>query len=473
MNRTTVFLGMAAALALLALVLGLPGRITAGGGPQPPPPPPKVTQPPAQTTDGSIRMQARLSHPFIASGQSDVFVTADLKGVDVPGSQRAPVNLAVIIDRSGSMSGQKLQDAKNAARHLVNQLRDEDRLAIVHYGSDVRTFPATMATPSNRDRMLRYIDNIFDEGGTNIGDGLSAGRDQLLSAIREFRVNRIILISDGQPTEGMTDPSDLREVVRRIRADGVSVSSIGVGTDFNEDLMQSFAEIGAGSYAYLRDASQLATIFQKDLQHASTLVGRGVQLTFELPSGVELGEVLGYHANQSGQSVMISLPDFAAGQVERVVARLVVRAGNAGQTIDVSALKLAYQDLLNGDAATQSDIRLSAMVTSKPEEVLAHQDREATVTATRAQSAANTYKAAESLKRGDRARAVQLIQANQSMFEQAGRVAGPAAVQADQAEQKAMLDDFQAAKSDEEVQHQVKASKRKALIDYGKITSTY
>ncbi len=103
MNRTTVFLGMAAALALLALVLGLPSRITAGGGQQQPP---QVTQPPAQTTDGSIRMQARLSHPYIASGQSDVFVTADLKGVDVPGTQRAPVNLAVLIDRSGSMSGQ-------------------------------------------------------------------------------------------------------------------------------------------------------------------------------------------------------------------------------------------------------------------------------------------------------------------------------------------------------------------------------
>src|SRR5512141_532049 len=245
MNRTTVFLGMAAGLALLALVLGLPSRISAGGGQQPQPPP-VVTQPPAQTTDGSIRMQARLAHPYSASGQSDVFVTADLKGVDVPGSQRAPVNLAVLIDRSGSMSGQKLQDAKTAARHLVNQLQDSDRLAIIHYGSDVRTFPATMATPENRDRMLRYIDNIFDEGGTNIGDGLSAGRDQLLGAIRELKVNRIILISDGQPTEGMTDPSDLQNVVREIRTNGVSVSSIGVGTDFNEDLMQSFAEIGAG-----------------------------------------------------------------------------------------------------------------------------------------------------------------------------------------------------------------------------------
>jgi Ca-activated chloride channel family protein len=418
-------------------------------------------------------MQARLSHPYIASGQSDLFVTADLKGVDVPGSQRAPVNLAVLIDRSGSMSGQKLQDAKTAARHLVNQLQDTDRLAIIHYGSDVRTFPSTEATPSNRDRMLRYIDNIFDEGGTNIGDGLSAGRDQLLGALHAFKVNRIVLISDGQPTEGMTDPSDLRNVVREIRSNGVSVSAIGVGTDFNEDLMQSFAEIGAGSYAYLRDASQLATIFQRDLQHASTLIARNVQLTFELPSGVELGEVLGYRANRSGQAVMVDLPDFSAGQMERVVVRLVVRAGDVGRAIDVSALKLGYQDLLKGDTAAQADIRLSAMVTAKQEEVAAHQDREATVNATRAQSAANTYEAAESLKRGDRARAVQLIQANQAMFDKAGVVAGPAAVQADQAEQKAMLDDIQAAQSDEEVQHQVKASKRKALIDYGKITSTY
>ena len=78
------------------------------------------------------------------------------------------------------------------------------------------------------------------------------------------------------------------------------MSAIGVGTDFNEDLMQAFAEYGAGAYGFLEDAGQLATLFQKDLQQAATQVARNVELSFELPEGVTLGEVLGYRAHQAG-----------------------------------------------------------------------------------------------------------------------------------------------------------------------------
>lgn len=470
MNRTGLFLGLAATLSLLALIVGLPDRVA--DKQQPVVTPGNTTPPLAAATDGAIKMQGRLSHPYISAGTSDVFVTVDLTGADVPGAQRAPVNLALVIDRSGSMSGQKLQQAKQAARQLVNQLKDTDRLAIVHYGSDVRSFPSATATPQNRERMLSYIDNIFDEGGTNIADALSAGRDQLLSGLREYKVNRVILISDGQPTEGLTDPADLTNVVRQIRSNGVSVSSIGVGTDFNEDLMQAFAEIGAGSYGYLRDASQLATIFNKDLQNATAMVARNVELSFQLPEGVELGEVLGYHSNQSGRTVTVTLPDFSSGQLERVVARVVVSAGAVGKAIDVASLRLSYSDLLT-DKDVHSDAKLAAMVTDKAEEVAQHQDRDATVLATRAQTARNTWEAGESFKRGDRARAKQLLQQNQAMFQAAAQVAGPEAVKADVAEQNSMMSGMDSAQSDEEVQHQAKAAKRRAMIDYGRVTSTY
>jgi Ca-activated chloride channel family protein len=476
MNRTVLFLSLAGGLALTALVLGLPQL-----GQQPPAPPPGPTvvvappKPPPQAlmaTPGSLTMTSRLSHPYVAAGTSEVFATVDLTGAEVPGARRSAVNLALVIDRSGSMSGYKLAQAKQAARHLVGLLRDEDRLAIVHYGSDVKSLPSQQATAAHRERMLQYIDGIWDEGGTNIGAGLSAGRYQLAQAQGQFGVNRLILMSDGQPTEGVTDDAGLTRQAQEIRASGITVSSIGVGTDFNEDLMQAFAEYGAGAYGFLEDAGKLASIFQKDLQQASTQVARNVELSFDLPDGVVLGEVLGYRAHQAGRTVRVPMPDFSAGQTERVVARVTVRGASVGQAVDVTGLKLTYTDLLK-DGTVESKASLSAMVTDRREEVLARQDKDATVYAVRARSAANLQKAAEALKVGKRDEAQHLIQQNQMMFREAASVAGAPAVAADMAEQQAAYEEYEQAQSPEAVNKAVKGSKAKALKDFGRMGSTY
>jgi Ca-activated chloride channel family protein len=478
MNKTFTYLALAGALALVALVLGMP-RVAP---PSPPPgphiatpvPTPPVNPPPPVNTasHGSLTMTSRLSHPYITPGSTDLFVTVDVTGAEVPGSQRSPVNLALVIDRSGSMSGYKLQQAKQAARHLVGLLRSEDRLAIVHYGSDVKSLPSMPATESNRRRMLDYIEGIWDEGGTNISAGLTSGQHQVNTARREFQVNRIILISDGQPTEGDTDEESLKRLVKNIRAEGVTVSSLGVGTDFNEDLMQAFAEYGAGAYGFMEDAGRLATIFQKDLQQATTQVARNVELSFELPDGVVLGEVLGYRAHQAGRVVRVPMPDFSAGQTERVVARVTVSGAAVGQAVNVSGLKLAYTDLLK-NGAVESAASLSAMVTDRREEVLARQDKDATVYAVRARSAANLQKAAEALKVGRKDEARQLIQMNQAMFNEAAAVAGAPAVQADMAEQQAAYEEYDKAEDSEAVNRAVKKSKSKALKDFGRMGSTY
>ncbi len=463
MNRTGIFLAAAGVLALAAVIAGLP-RPHFVGHHDPIPADPGATI----ASDGSLKMSARLSHPYVGLGTSDEFVTVEVSGVDVPGATRAPVNLALVIDRSGSMSGYKLDQAKQAARQLISQLRSDDRLAIVHFGSDVKSFDGLFATEDNKRRMLAYVDGIWDDGGTNIGAGLTTGRDLLLSK-DQFKVNRLILISDGQPTEGQTDAESLKGVAREIRGHGISVSSIGVGSDFNEDLMQAFAEIGAGSYGYLADASQLATVFQRDLHQAGTQVARNVTLTFELPAGVHLGEVLGYPASQVGNTVRVSLPDFASGQLERIVARVVVNGARSGDSVDVSQLKLDYTDTLKSNFV-ESIAALSAMVTDHEDVVLAKQDKDAVVFAARARSAMNTQNAAKALEAGDADKANALLQESAFYFEEAAKVAGPAAVQQDLADQSELKREFA---HPADVPAATKAAKRKARIDFGLSSHTY
>ncbi len=466
MNRTGIFLTLAAGLALVALMVGLPHAT-----PRPSTAPIESTGS-ATSHDGSIKMVGRLSHPYVTVGRSDLFATVDLTGVEVPGAERSPVNLALVIDRSGSMTGVKLDQAKAAARQLVGQLRPEDRLTVIHYGSDVKAMPGLLATEAHKGEMLRFIDGIWDDGGTNIGAALATARDQLTASAAGYRVNRAILITDGQPTEGMTEPGALAQLAGEVRRNGISVSAIGVGADFNENLLQQLAERGSGAYGYLQDTSQLATLFQKDLLQASTTVARDVELAFTLPDGVELGEVLGYRTIQVGRTVKVAMPDFAAGQVERVVARLTVTAPGAGQAFDVTALDLTYSDLL-ASRPVDSRARLTALSTDRLDEVLAKSDKLATVYAARAQSARNVDRAAAYAKQGDTARAQAAIAENQALFDEAGAVAGTAAVEADKAEQADLSNMFGLATGEEARQHAAKRAKSTSLKGFGRITSTY
>jgi Ca-activated chloride channel family protein len=196
-------------------------------------------------------------------------------------------------------------------------------------------------------------------------------------------------------------------------------------------------------------------------------------LSFELPAGMRLDEVLGYSGSfQGAQRATITLPDFASGQHERVVAKVTVSAPAVGQGFDVTALRLDYTDLLKG-MPVSSSAKLAAMTTDKADVIWANRDKEATVFAARAQSAVNTQAAADALKIGDRNKAEQLMQENAFYFEEAAKVAGPGAVAGDVNEQKLWIDNFRAAQSDDEVQAVTKGAKRKARLDFGLRGSTY
>lgn len=427
MNRTTTFLMIAAALGLVALVVRLPGPQAIVTGPVAAPVPVVVAPvvpvgpvaAPPQSTPGSLTLSGKLSHPYVTPGSSDVFLSLDVTGVEVPGAKRAPVNLSVVIDRSGSMHGEKIAHARQAALALVDQLDEHDRLSVIHYGNDVVVFPGTFVTEDNRRRLKSFIGRIQDEGGTNIGEGLAAGKVQLDKGRSDFKVNRLILLSDGQPTVGITSASGLSKLAQRFHADGTTVTSIGVGLDFNEDLMQHLAEVGGGSYANIQNTNALASIFERDLKQAGAMVARDVTLTLNLPEGVHFGEVLGRPATAQGSRVIVAMPDFSAGQVEKLVVRVRVAAPSmVNQALDIAGVQLDYRDVLSEHAA-DANLKLAAMVTADPKVALSQLNKDAVIDATRAQTAVNTRHAAEFLSRGDGRGAAAELQKNEVLFDDA------------------------------------------------------
>jgi Ca-activated chloride channel family protein len=479
MNRTSAYIALAAALLLVAVVVGLP-KTTQAPAPTPSPPAPAPVPSPtpapvAVNRPGSLSLTGKLSHPYLVPGTSDVFATLEVSAVDVPGQKRAPVNLAVVIDRSGSMSGAKIEQARRAALRLVDLLTADDRLAIVHYGSDVRFFPGAFASEDNKERMRRYIRGISDEGGTNIGDGLMAGKAQLDVARSDFTVNRLILLSDGQPTVGVTSERGLSNIARTLRNAGTTVTSLGVGADFNEDLMQQLAEIGGGSYGFIRDAQSTVALFEKDLAQAGTMVARGVTLSFDLPPGVTLREVFGRPANQQGRQVFVALPDFSARQTEKLVVHLGVGAsGSEGTAVDVSTFRLDYTDLLTTQAA-DAKLSLAAMLTADRSIADERRDKDSLVFATRARASQNVEKAAVAAQKGRFQEAQQLIRQNQFLFDDAAAVTGASAFEGDRAANEKQAEVLEAApQAPAAVQSEsVKSMKIEAKRGYGSGASVY
>jgi Ca-activated chloride channel family protein len=462
MNRTIAFLVAAVSLGLVALVVKAPGPSSPAPAPAPTLPPapepgrlkgmfgpaapaPNPSPPPDSAKPGSLTLSGRFSHPYVMPGSTDVFATLEVSAIDLPGEQRAPVNLVLAIDRSGSMSGAKLSNAKRAAKELLDRLDEGDSLAIVHYGSSVQGLPSRKVTGENREAMRRYIDRIIDDGGTNIGAGLITAQQFLAQASCEGCIERVVLLSDGQPTEGIQTVRGLTNIVQRMHDRGVSVTALGIGYDFNEDLMTQLAHVGGGSYGYLKDSAALAALIQRDLQQAGTLVARDVRLSVRLPQGVAFREVLGRPFTRAGDAVTVNLPDFSARQVERLVVQLSASAPTQdGLTLDVGDFSLNYRDVL-ADRPADSNLKLAARVTLDRTLADARRDREAVVTATRAQAAVNYQRAAEAVAGGRYDEARRRVNENKVLFFDAEQVAGEKAVANDKTRNEQMFGLIEAA----------------------------
>jgi Ca-activated chloride channel homolog len=416
MNRTHLLLATAALLALGATVVGLPRqKDTSHTVAQPGEPPTGVVLQPTTAKNGALTLEGKLSGAWLAAGPSEAYAALTVRADKPHEEKRLPVSLALVIDRSGSMRGRKLADAKLAARMLVERLKDGDRLALVHYGTDVRVFASQPVSHETRKQMLAFVDAIEDEGSTNLSGGLEAAALELRPYVHDFRVSRILLLSDGEPTDGITEEGELRRLAGTYQREGMTVSGLGVGEDINERVMRGLAEQGGGFYGYIQDSERLADIFRRELEQAAGTLARAVELRLELPEGVTDAEVLGVSARREGRELVVPLYDLAGGQEARVVVKLTLGLEAVDVPRSVLGARLRYWDV---EAARQVEVALglSAKVTEDEARVRAHLDQEVRVYAVRALGARQMQAAAEEMKRGNRERALGLLDNARSLF---------------------------------------------------------
>ena len=256
---------------------------------------------------------------------------------ELMGRPRPPLNLALVIDRSGSMAGSKLSYARKAARFLAGELTAADRLAIVTFDDEVNVLVPSQPV---RDPLtfISAINTIQAGGCTALFDGWLAGATQVAQQLDPTALNRVLLLSDGQANEGLTDAAAIAAKVEGLTQRGISTSAFGLGSGFDEDLMGAIASAGDGTLAQIESPKQLADLYASELQGLASTIGRKVSLGIRAKHGAELVDVL----NDLPQTVAGNhqLPNLRHGQELNVGVRLQLPAWAANH--EIASVRLAW-----------------------------------------------------------------------------------------------------------------------------------
>ncbi|MDZ4697639.1 MAG: VWA domain-containing protein [Deltaproteobacteria bacterium] len=350
-----------------------------------------------------------------SGGDGQIFASFEVQTRNDAGNkERAPVDVALVVDRSGSMDGDKIEYARRAAEGLVARLGVQDRVTLIQYDDSAQVLvPLTRLDAAGRVRLRRMIQTLQPGGGTNLHAGLVLGRNQLARSEQRGRVNRIILLSDGHANEGITDPSALAEVARRSAQQGIRLSAMGIGQDYNEDLMESLAEHGRGRYHYVAKANDLETILGNELASLKATVARNTELRIEPAcDGVEVIEVFGYESRREGRVVVVPMADLFAGDSRRILVSLRVPSSGVGPR-SVLRTSLSFEDVTT-QKATNISLALGAELSNDPLAVEAAADRDMVASILEVQAATAMKQAATAFERGDKAAARAVLESVES-----------------------------------------------------------
>jgi len=371
-----------------------------------------------------IELSAKLGTPVVEAGRAHkTFLKISLTGFELSGlEERTAANVALVLDESGSMTGKKLEEAKEAALLAVDLLNEDDILSIISYDSHVKVLvPATRV--ADKTDIRRAIRAMKAGGQTALFAGVSKGAREIRKFIDKERVNRIILLSDGQANVGPSTSTELGELGMSLGKEGISVTTIGLGAGYNEDLMANLAGYSDGNHAFVENPEDLVKIFNYEFGDVLSVVAQDLLIRIEFEDGIRPLRILGRNGEIIGREVTTRMNQLYSDQEKYLLLEVEVPEGMADQTREIARVTVSYQNMANRKQEDVHD-KVTVSYSTSEDEVERSRNREVVTTATKQVANEISKQALKLRDEGKREEAQSLLNSSADFVRSQGAILG-------------------------------------------------
>jgi len=386
-----------------------------------------------------VMMQGALGNRFVRAGETtEVVARLHIDASAVRGMHRPPINLAVVIDTSGSMEGAPIGDARAATRALLSQLQDGDRLAVVAFSSSAQVLlPSTVIDGHSTEHLGEAIDRMVAQGTTDLRGGLTAGLEEVVRHWDPSGVNRVVLLSDGVPN----DATGIESMAQASGERSIAITALGLGVDYDETLLGAIAQRSGGRFHAVEDSSAVAEVFRDEVLRLVRTVARGAYVQLSPGPGVTIVGVVGTATTAYGSGVRVEVGDLSEGVSRDVLVRMQAAPRRDGATVELMDAVLHFSDAVDSAGDLERRVFLGAHATESDEQIATGRDESVERDAARLMAAEVTIRAIAMARTGeiDEARAILAQAAAQT--EQYATLEGDAAM-AERASSMRVLDGY-------------------------------
>lgn len=339
-------------------------------------------------------------------------------------SEKIQVNVALVIDTSGSMEGKAIEDARAASLAMIKSLKDGDRVALVVFHSKAEVLlPSTVLGDDERREAEAMIGAMRAHGTTDMARGLDAGLAQVMNNLDPRGINRVVLLGDGVPNQ----EAGIREAAQRAGDRGVTITSLGLGDDYNESVMGAVAQLSGGRFHDIKDSKQVTAFFQNEVLRLQGVRARNVVLDLTPGPGVRVDRVIGLAMNNQGAGAQLTLGDVSRNESRDVFVVLSVEPHRAGASVELLDAVVSYTDpQAIDDGRVERRIFLGARASAAEADITKARNARVEDEATMAQAAASTVEAIQMARSGHPVEARVLLERAADETERRGKESGNA-----------------------------------------------